>query len=79
MVSLEDLFVTLPVRHKEFTRNLKKEFHKMVQLLNAYCVISTGVKITCSNQIGLSGYVGLSCPSVFEKCASLPFQNWYTM
>ena len=31
-VVLENLFSTLPVRHKEFVRNLKKEFGKMVQV-----------------------------------------------
>ncbi|XP_067932553.1 mismatch repair endonuclease PMS2-like [Watersipora subatra] len=48
-VTLENLFSTLPVRHKELQKNLKREFHKMVSLLNAYCIISRNVKITCSN------------------------------
>jgi DNA mismatch repair protein PMS2 len=48
-VTLHNLFSTMPVRYKEFQRNLKKEFHKMVNVLNAYCVISTGVKITATN------------------------------
>nr|XP_057918422.1 mismatch repair endonuclease PMS2 [Doryrhamphus excisus] len=51
-VSLQQLFVTLPVRHKEFQRNIKKEFTKMVHVLQSYCIISTGVRITCSNQSG---------------------------
>ncbi|KAE8579390.1 hypothetical protein XENTR_v10024027 [Xenopus tropicalis] len=51
-VSIQQLFYTLPVRHKEFQRNLKKEFTKMVQVLQAYCIISTGVRITCTNQVG---------------------------
>ncbi|XP_072044566.1 mismatch repair endonuclease PMS2-like [Amphiura filiformis] len=51
-VLLQNLFYTLPVRHKEFLRNVKKEFTKMVQLLQAYCIISNGVKITCTNQVG---------------------------
>ena len=33
-VVLENLFSTLPVRHKEFIRNLKREFGKMVQVKN---------------------------------------------
>ncbi|XP_017157195.1 mismatch repair endonuclease PMS2 isoform X2 [Poecilia reticulata] len=41
-VTLQQLFYTLPVRHKEFQRNIKK----------AYCIVSTGVRITCSNQTG---------------------------
>ena len=39
----------MPVRLKEFQRNVKKEFNKMVHNLNAYCLISTGVRITCIN------------------------------
>nr|KAG5697196.1 hypothetical protein BaRGS_002205 [Batillaria attramentaria] len=31
-VTLQNLFHTLPVRHREFQRNLKKEFGKMIQL-----------------------------------------------
>lgn len=51
-VSLQQLFCTLPVRHKEFQRNIKKEFTKMVHVLQSYCIVSTGVRITCSNQTG---------------------------
>ncbi|XP_070617318.1 mismatch repair endonuclease PMS2 [Erythrolamprus reginae] len=51
-VSVQQLFLTLPVRHKEFQRNIKKEFAKMVQILQAYCIISTGVRINCTNQVG---------------------------
>ena len=48
-VKLEELFCTMPVRLKEYQRNIKKEFGKMVHLLTAYCLISTGVRITCTN------------------------------
>ncbi|XP_069762812.1 mismatch repair endonuclease PMS2 isoform X2 [Narcine bancroftii] len=51
-VNVQQLFNTLPVRHKEFLRNIKKEYSKMVHMLQAYCIISTGVRITCTNQIG---------------------------
>uniref|UniRef100_A0A5F8GGA1 PMS1 homolog 2, mismatch repair system component n=1 Tax=Monodelphis domestica TaxID=13616 RepID=A0A5F8GGA1_MONDO len=51
-VSVQQLFSTLPVRYKEFQRNIKKEFTKMVQVLQAYCIISTGIRINCTNQIG---------------------------
>lgn len=49
-VSLTNLFNSLPVRQKEFHKNAKREFNKMTQLLYAYCLISVGVKITCTNQ-----------------------------
>ncbi|XP_061563596.1 mismatch repair endonuclease PMS2 [Cololabis saira] len=51
-VTMQQLFYTLPVRHKEFQRNIKKEYAKMIHVLQSYCIISTGVRITCSNQNG---------------------------
>ncbi|XP_028383904.1 mismatch repair endonuclease PMS2 [Phyllostomus discolor] len=50
-VSVQQLFYTLPVRHKEFQRNIKKEFAKMVHVLHAYCIISTGIRVSCTNQV----------------------------
>ncbi|XP_073968563.1 mismatch repair endonuclease PMS2 isoform X2 [Rhodnius prolixus] len=49
-VCLANLFSSLPVRQKEFHKNVKREFNKMTQLLYAYCLVSTGIKITCANQ-----------------------------
>lgn len=43
-VKLENLFSTLPVRRKEFMKNVKREFNKMCQLLYAYCLVSKGIK-----------------------------------
>ncbi|XP_045397232.1 mismatch repair endonuclease PMS2 isoform X3 [Lemur catta] len=51
-VSVQQLFYTLPVRHKEFQRNIKKEYARMVQVLHAYCIISPGIRISCTNQLG---------------------------
>ncbi|KAF2905218.1 hypothetical protein ILUMI_00942 [Ignelater luminosus] len=48
-VALENLFSTLPVRRKEFIKNLKREYSKMCQLLYAYCLVSIGIKFTCTN------------------------------
>ena len=48
-VKLSDLFCTMPVRLKEFQRNLKREFNKMIHNLHSYCLISTGTRITCIN------------------------------
>ncbi|GAA6101074.1 mismatch repair endonuclease PMS2 isoform X2 [Tachysurus ichikawai] len=62
-VSLQQLFSTLPVRHKEFQRNIKKEFSKMVHILQSYCIISTGVRITCTNQLGQGKRNTLVCTS----------------
>lgn len=49
-VTLTNLFETLPVRRRDFVRNIKKEFTKMCQILQAYCLVSRGVRIICSNQ-----------------------------
>nr|CAD7266230.1 unnamed protein product [Timema shepardi] len=54
-VILQNLFSCLPVRQKEFHRNLRREFSKMANLLYAYCLVSTGVKITCVNQNNKGG------------------------
>ena len=43
-VVLGNLFHSLPVRRKQFEKNLKREFAKMTHVLTAYCIISTGVR-----------------------------------
>ncbi|XP_066250470.1 mismatch repair endonuclease PMS2 [Euwallacea similis] len=48
-VTLKNLFSTLPVRKKEFEKNLKKEFTKMCNLLYAYCLLPSGVRYSCTN------------------------------
>ncbi|XP_055918362.1 mismatch repair endonuclease PMS2 [Eupeodes corollae] len=48
-VTLSNLFSTLPVRKREFTRNIKKEFSKMCQILQGYCLVTKGVRIICTN------------------------------
>ncbi|XP_078485445.1 mismatch repair endonuclease PMS2-like isoform X2 [Ciona intestinalis] len=49
-VILRNIFSTIPVRRKEFMKNIKKEYSKLLNLVSAYCVVSTGVKITCNNE-----------------------------
>lgn len=51
-VCLERLFHTLPVRHKEFTKNLKREYHKLIHVIQCYSLISEGVKLSCYNIVG---------------------------
>eukprot|EP00892_Ulva_mutabilis_P000642 jgi/Ulvmu1/10579/UM065_0033.1 len=50
-VSLKDLFKTMPVRHKAFQKNLKKEYVKLVHILQAYATISAGVRFIATNQV----------------------------
>ncbi|EDQ87753.1 uncharacterized protein MONBRDRAFT_26866 [Monosiga brevicollis MX1] len=38
-VSIKNLFQTLPVRQQEFHKNCKREFAKLVQMLQAYCMV----------------------------------------
>ena len=52
-VSLQDLFKTLPVRHKAFQKNLKKEYVRLVHILQAYATASTGVRFIATNQVSL--------------------------
>ncbi|KAJ6674924.1 MISMATCH REPAIR ENDONUCLEASE PMS2-RELATED [Salix viminalis] len=49
---LRKLFSSLPVRSKEFSRNIRKEYGKLISLLNAYALISKGVRLVCSNTTG---------------------------
>uniref|UniRef100_UPI00358DE58D mismatch repair endonuclease PMS2 n=1 Tax=Myxine glutinosa TaxID=7769 RepID=UPI00358DE58D len=51
-VLLQGLFSTLPVRHKEFLRNIKKEFGKAVLVLQAYALAVPSVRLSCTNQCG---------------------------
>ncbi|XP_065861318.1 DNA mismatch repair protein PMS1 [Euphorbia lathyris] len=51
-VTVKKLFSNLPVRSKEFTRNIRKEYGKLISLLNAYAVISKGVRLVCTNITG---------------------------
>lgn len=48
-IIVNQLFHTLPVRHKEFQRNIKKEFPKLSSVLQAYGIINTNVRINCIN------------------------------
>jgi hypothetical protein len=38
-LTLLNLFATMPVRQKEFQRNIKKEFARLCHVLNAYCLV----------------------------------------
>lgn len=49
-VSMSNLFETLPVRRREFQRNIKKEFIKMCQIMQGYGLIAYGCRIIVTNQ-----------------------------
>ncbi|XP_020574712.1 DNA mismatch repair protein PMS1 isoform X2 [Phalaenopsis equestris] len=48
-VAVEKLFSTLPVRNKEFCRNIRREYGKLTSLLNAYALMTKGVRFLCTN------------------------------
>lgn len=50
-VTVSDLFYNLPVRRKELERNIKREYGKVLSLLQAYACISVGVRVSISNQM----------------------------
>ncbi|KAK7423791.1 ATP-binding mismatch repair protein [Neonectria magnoliae] len=49
-VSVEKLFHNLPVRRRELERNIKREWHKVIALLNQYACIQTNLKFSVSQQ-----------------------------
>ncbi|KAJ2962954.1 hypothetical protein NQZ79_g1921 [Umbelopsis isabellina] len=51
-IQLTSLFQSLPVRHKEFKKNIKREFTKALNIIQAYAIISPNVRIVASNQMG---------------------------
>ncbi|KAL5406108.1 hypothetical protein PMIN03_008007 [Paraphaeosphaeria minitans] len=50
-VVVETLFHNLPVRRKELEKNVKREYNKVLELLQAYACIRTGVRFNVSNQV----------------------------
>lgn len=48
-VTINDLFLNLPVRRKELEKNIKREYGKVLSLLQAYACISTNARISASN------------------------------
>ena len=48
-VVVANLFQHLPVRRRELDKNIKREYGKVLTLLQAYACIGTNVKVTVSN------------------------------
>ncbi|GAM84571.1 hypothetical protein ANO11243_025670 [Dothideomycetidae sp. 11243] len=51
IVAVEKLFKNLPVRRKELEKNIKREYSKVLNLLQAYACISTNVRFAVWNQM----------------------------
>lgn len=54
-VILTDLFGALPVRKREFHKNIQKEFNKMCEIIQAYGLIAYGKRIFLTNQTAKGG------------------------
>ncbi|CAD6581778.1 MAG: hypothetical protein ASARMPRED_000700 [Alectoria sarmentosa] len=50
-VAVEDLFRSLPVRRRELEKNIKREYGKVLAILQAYACISTQARISVSNVV----------------------------
>ena len=48
-VTVKHLFREMPVRHKELQRTAKRELARLLSLLQAYALVSVGVRFVCSN------------------------------
>ena len=48
-VAVENLFQNLPVRRRELEKNIKREYGKVLTILQAYACISTQVRVSVSN------------------------------
>lgn len=57
-VVVQNLFKSLPVRRKELEKNIKREYGKVLGILQAYACISTGVRFVVSNQMP-NGYTAI--------------------
>ncbi|ETW10069.1 hypothetical protein H310_00455 [Aphanomyces invadans] len=53
-IFVDDLFRPLPVRYKDFSKNIKKHYGKTLRILQGYAVISSNVKLSCINIAGKS-------------------------
>jgi DNA mismatch repair protein PMS2 len=48
-IKVEKLFESLPVRRKDLIKNAKREFGKALELLQAYALVSIGVRFEVKN------------------------------
>lgn len=48
-VSIFNMFEPLPVRRGEFRRNIKKQYNRLLRGMQAYALISLGIRITVTN------------------------------
>jgi len=49
-VSLGELFNALPVRYREYKKNIKREYKRLLSLIQAYAVVCENIKISVTNK-----------------------------
>lgn len=67
-VSISNMFEPLPVRRGEFRRNIKKQYNRLLRGMQAYALISLGVRITVSNTKAKGGKQTLIGTQVLLLC-----------
>ena len=74
-VSVEGIFMNLPVRRRELEKNIKREYGKALSLLQAYACISTQARISVHNIVAKGKKVLVfttrSNPTVRENIANV--------
>ena len=74
-VAVENLFMNLPVRRRELEKNIKREYGKVLGVLQAYACISTNIKFSVSNVLAKGKkvivFVTKSNPTTRENIANV--------
>lgn len=74
-VAVESLFMNLPVRRRELEKKVKREYAKVLAVLQAYACISTDTKFSVSNVLAKSKKVMVfatrSNPTTRENIANV--------
>ena len=75
LVAVENLFSNLPVRRRDLEKNIKREYGKVLGVLQAYACISTNVKLFVSNVMANGRKMGVfatkSNPSTRDNIANV--------
>ena len=74
-VSVDDIFRNLPVRRRELEKNIKREYGKALNTLQAYACISTQARLSVSNVMAKGKKVGVfatrSSPTTRENISNI--------
>ena len=57
---------------QEFMRHIKREYAKLVTVLQAYALISTGVRMICTNQVRANASACSACTAVMHNIVAWP-------